>query len=62
MPCAPRCAAGGNFGIVTSFEYRLHELGPEVLAGLIVYPFEQAQQVFEGYRSFTASAPEEMTA
>jgi len=53
---------GGNFGVVTSFEYRLHKLGPEVLAGLIVYPFEQAHQVFEGYRSFTATAPEEMTA
>ena len=53
---------GGNFGIVTSFEFRLHKLGPEVLAGLVVYPFEQAQQVFEGYRRFTAEAPDEMTA
>ena len=53
---------GGNFGVVTSFEYRLHKLGPEVLAGLIVYPIEQARQVFEGYRAFTASAPDEMTA
>ena len=53
---------GGNFGIVTSFEFRLHALGPEVLAGLIVYPFEQAQGVFEGYRAFTAKAPDDMTA
>ncbi len=53
---------GGNFGVVTSFEYQLHELGPEVLAGLIVYPFAQAHQVFEGYRKFTAAAPDEMTA
>jgi FAD/FMN-containing dehydrogenase len=53
---------GGNFGIVTSFEFRLHELGPEVLAGLIVYPFDQSSQVFEGHRQFTASAPEDMTA
>jgi FAD/FMN-containing dehydrogenase len=53
---------GGNFGIVTSFEYRLHKMGPEVLAGLIVYPFDQAHQVFEGYRSFTANAPDDMTA
>ena len=45
---------GGNFGIVTSFEYRLHPLGPEVLAGLVVYPFDQAHAVFEGYRRFTA--------
>jgi FAD/FMN-containing dehydrogenase len=53
---------GGNFGIVTSFEFRLHPLGPEVLAGLIVYPFEQAHGVFEGYRAFTAKAPDDMTA
>jgi len=53
---------GGNFGVVTSFEYRLHKLGPEVVAGLIVYPFDQAHGVFEGWRSFTAKAPEEMTA
>jgi len=53
---------GGNFGIVTSFEFRLHKLGPEVLAGLVVYPLEQAHGVFEGYRAFTAQAPDEMTA
>ena len=53
---------GGNFGIATAFEYRLHPLGPEVLAGLIVYPFEQAHAVFDGYRRFTAAASEEMTA
>ncbi|VTU28726.1 6-hydroxy-D-nicotine oxidase [Variovorax sp. PBS-H4] len=52
----------GNFGVVTSFEYRLHPLGPEVLAGLIVYPLEQARQVFDGYRRFTADAGDEMTA
>ncbi len=52
---------GGNFGVVTSFEFKLHKLGPEVVAGLIVYPFEQAHQVFEGYRKFVAAAPEEMT-
>jgi FAD/FMN-containing dehydrogenase len=53
---------GGNFGVVTSFEYRLHPLGPEVLAGLIVYPLAQAKQVFEGYRKFTAEAGDDMTA
>ena len=52
---------GGNFGVVTSFEYRLHALGPEVYAGLIVYPLEQARQVFDGYRKFTAAAGDEMT-
>ncbi|MGK6307312.1 FAD-binding oxidoreductase [Variovorax sp. DT-64] len=52
---------GGNFGVVTSFEYRLHPLGPEVLAGLVVYPLAQAKQVFEGYRKFTAAAGDDMT-
>ena len=36
---------GGNFGVVTSFEFQLHPLGPQVLAGLVVYPFDQAKQV-----------------
>jgi FAD/FMN-containing dehydrogenase len=41
---------GGNFGIVTMFEYALHPVGPEVTAGLIVFPFEQAKQVLTRYR------------
>ena len=53
---------GGNFGVVTSFEYQLHPLGPQVLAGLVVYPLDQAKQVFDGYRQFTAAASDEMTA
>ncbi len=52
---------GGNFGVVTSFEYRLHPLGPQVLAGLVVYPLEQAKSVFDGYRKFTAAASDDMT-
>ena len=52
---------GGNFGVVTSFEYRLHALGPEVYAGLVVYPLEQAKAVFDGYRKFTAAASDDMT-
>jgi len=51
---------GGNFGIVTQFELALHPLGPEILAGLIVYPFAQARQVLTRYREFTATAPEEL--
>ncbi len=50
---------GGNFGIITSFEFGLHNLGPEVLAGLVVYPMEQAKQVLTQYRAFVESAPEE---
>ncbi|HEY3214914.1 MAG TPA: FAD-binding oxidoreductase [Candidatus Eisenbacteria bacterium] len=53
---------GGNFGVVTSFEYRLHPVGPEVIAGLIVHPFEQAKGLLEDYRIFAASAPDEVTA
>ena len=51
---------GGNFGIVTSFEYRLHPLGPQVLGGPIVYPFEAAREVFDTYREFAASAPDDV--
>src|SRR5436305_14710632 len=50
---------GGNFGVVTSFEYRLHELGP-VLGGLVLYPMGQAQALLKFYREFTASAPDEL--
>src|SRR6266516_55597 len=53
---------GGNFGVVTSFEYKLHPVGPTVLSGLIVHPFAQAKELFEGYRKFVASAPDEVTA
>jgi FAD/FMN-containing dehydrogenase len=53
---------GGNFGVVTSFEYRLHPVGPEVVAGLIVHPFAEARELLAGYRRFVASAPEEVTA
>ena len=51
---------GGNFAVVTQFEFNLHEVGPEILAGLIVFPFDQAKQVLTQYREFTASAPEEL--
>ena len=52
---------GGNFGVVTQFEFALHPVGPEVLAGLIVFPLEQARQVLRQYREFVASAPEELS-
>ena len=53
---------GGNFGVATSFEYRLHSVGPEVLAGLIVHPIAHAKELLEGYRRFVATAPDEVTA
>jgi FAD/FMN-containing dehydrogenase len=52
---------GGNFGIVTSFEFRLHRVGPTVLAGPIFFPGEQATQILRGYREYTADLPDEMT-
>ena len=52
---------GGNFGVVTSFEFQLHPVGPEVLSGLIVHPFENAKEILEGYRRFVADAPSELT-
>jgi FAD/FMN-containing dehydrogenase len=52
---------GGNFGIVTSFEFRLHEVGPTVLSGPVVHPFDDAETVLEGVREFTASAPNDAT-
>ncbi len=43
---------GGNFGIVTEFEFKLHKVGPEILAGLLVFPFNQAKQVITQYKDF----------
>ena len=51
---------GGNFGVVTTFEYRLHEIGP-VLAGLIAYPLDRLPDLLALYREFVASAPDELT-
>jgi FAD/FMN-containing dehydrogenase len=53
---------GGNFGVVTSFEFRLHRFGPDVLSGLIVHPLARAREVLDGYRRLTAVAPDELTA
>jgi FAD/FMN-containing dehydrogenase len=50
---------GGNFGIVTSFEFKLHKIGPEVLAGLIIHPLDSARDVLRFYREFIKSTPEE---
>lgn len=50
---------GGNFGVVTSFEYQLHQVGT-LLAGMIVYPLDQAKDVLKFYREFTSSMPDEV--
>jgi len=52
---------GGNFGIVTSFEFKLHPVGPEVMSGPIVFPFDEAKHVLRGYREFCKSSPNELT-
>src|SRR3954451_24741820 len=51
---------GGNFGVVTSFEYQLYEVGT-VFAGLVFYPADEAEQVLRGYREACAAAPDELT-
>ena len=51
---------GGNFGVVTSFELRLHPVGPQVLAGLVVHPLSSAKGVLQDYRRLAASAPDDL--
>jgi FAD/FMN-containing dehydrogenase len=48
---------GGNFGIVTEFEFQLHAVGPDVLAGLIVFPHAEAKVVLQKLHEFLPSAP-----
>ena len=52
---------GGNFGVVTSFELRLHELGPEVFALNVAYPIADAARVLRGWRDAVAGAPDELS-
>jgi FAD/FMN-containing dehydrogenase len=51
---------GGNFGVVTSFEFQLHPVGPEVFFFLVMYPIERARRVLGFFRDFMANAPEEI--
>src|SRR4029450_844260 len=55
-------AGGGNFGVVTSFEYRLHPVGPMVAFAGPVYPVEQSHRGLAGFRDFAADAPDEINA
>jgi FAD/FMN-containing dehydrogenase len=54
------CGGGGNFGVVTSFEYQLQPVGPEVLAGTLIYRLEDAAEALRFYRDFSAAAPQEL--
>ena len=53
--------AGANFGIITEFEFRLHPVGPTVLAGPVFWPMEQAPEVLRFYRDWITDVPEELT-
>ncbi|WP_322013142.1 FAD-binding oxidoreductase [Paraburkholderia sp. J12] len=52
---------GGNFGIVTLFEFQLHPVGPEVFGGLVVLPLEQAKEALRKYRAATDGMPDELS-
>ena len=51
---------GGNFGVVTQFEYRLHEVGPMVTGGMVLWPLEQAGEVVRFYRDWIEAAPDDV--
>ena len=52
--------AGANLGVVTSFTFRLHEVGPTVYGGLVAWPFERAEEILRAYRTLTTEAPREL--
>jgi FAD/FMN-containing dehydrogenase len=54
------CGGGGNFGAATSFEYRLHPVGPAITGGVIAYPLDAAWNVLRHFRDITASLPDEL--
>jgi FAD/FMN-containing dehydrogenase len=51
---------GGNFGVVTSFEFALHEVGPILFGGMLIFPIERAVELMRAYRDFIADAPDEV--
>jgi FAD/FMN-containing dehydrogenase len=52
---------GGNFGVVTAFEFKLHTVGPRIMGGIVLHPFDDAKALLRFYREFTAKAPRELT-
>ena len=52
---------GGNFGVVTSFEYYLHPVGPQVIAGGVLHAFSDAPELFRFFADFVAGAPDELS-
>lgn len=53
---------GGNFGIVTAFEYQLHPMAPTLAGGMVLYPMEQARDVLRFYRQYAQDSPDDLTA
>jgi FAD/FMN-containing dehydrogenase len=51
---------GGNFGVVTQFEFQLHPVGPDLLSGVIAFSADQAGQVYRRYREYAAGTPDEL--
>lgn len=52
---------GGNFGVVTAFEYQLHSVGPQVMLAAPWYPVDQAKEVLMAWRDYMETAPEELS-
>jgi hypothetical protein len=53
---------GGNFGVVTAFEFQLHPVGPGVLGGIVVHPLEKARSALEFYQEYSRTGPDELSA
>jgi FAD/FMN-containing dehydrogenase len=52
---------GGNFGVVTAFEYRLHPVGPRLLAGSLLFDYGRARDAMQFYAEFSSNAPDELS-
>jgi FAD/FMN-containing dehydrogenase len=52
---------GGNFGIVTRFEFRLHPVGPTVIGGMVLHPLDRADEVLRFYREVSVNSPDELS-
>jgi hypothetical protein len=53
---------GGNFGVVTTFEFKLHPIGPQIMLAGVFYPVERAKEILRFFRSYTATAADEVSA
>jgi FAD/FMN-containing dehydrogenase len=55
------CGGGGNFGIVTSLEFQLHDVGPMVVGGPVFYPGDRAEEILKFWREYCETAPDELS-